>query len=137
MIDVGPLAAFPERAIRIVAVDGVEVGVVRWDGEVFALRNVCPHEGAPVCRGRLGPQIVAGGAPGQLAVDQTRPVLACCWHGWEFDVRTGRAVWGKPGYTVRTYPVEVVGDRICIDIDAAGDNRRRAAERRQKENQHA
>src|SRR3712207_1948678 len=104
MIDVGGLDDFAPRSVTIVSAGRVEVGVVRWDGdEVFALRNLCPHARGPVCEGRLGPRIVAaGGDPLALDVDETTPVIACAWHGWEFDVRTGEAVWAGARHGGRT-----------------------------------
>ena len=39
----------------MVPVDGQDVGVVSWRGEYFALRNICPHLGAPLCDGSLYP----------------------------------------------------------------------------------
>lgn len=34
-------------------------------------------------------------------------VLACPWHGWEFDIRTGQALFDPSGVAVRAYPVKV------------------------------
>jgi nitrite reductase/ring-hydroxylating ferredoxin subunit len=128
IVDVGSLEELPRRSIRILEAEGVEFGIVRWDDAVFALRNECPHEGGPVCRGRLSPRVTArDGQPGTLALDETTPVLACAWHGWEFDVRTGRAVWGKPSFRVRTYPVVVEDGRIRVDLSSAPEVRGRVA----------
>lgn len=129
MIDVGPLEKFAEHTITIVDIEGLEIGIVRWDGELYALKNACPHEGGPVCRGRLGPKIIAGDTPGQLAVDDNQPVLTCCWHGWEFNARTGLVVWGKPGYRIKTYPVEVRENQVHIKIDATASNSTRSTSR--------
>ena len=119
MIAVGRLEDFPERSVTVVRAGRVEVGIVRWDGDaVYALRNVCPHAGGPVCAGRLGPKVVAA-APGRpsLAVDQAAPVIACAWHGWEFDVRTGEAVASaSPHMRVRTYPVSVEAGEVRVGV---------------------
>ena len=118
-IDVGSLEDFKERTLRIVSVSETEVGIARWDGDqVYALRNVCPHQGGPVCRGRFGPQVVArDGLPGTLDINERRPVIRCSWHGWEFDVRSGAAVVAGSRYKVRTYPVRIEGDRILVDLE--------------------
>jgi nitrite reductase/ring-hydroxylating ferredoxin subunit len=124
MIEVGRLDDFPERSVTLVSVGRLEIGVVRWDGDgVYALRNVCPHERGPVCAGRLGPKVVAsGGDPLRLDVDDSCPVLACAWHGWEFDVRSGRALCAGSRYRVRTYPVRLEDGRVLVDV---GTGRRR------------
>ena len=46
-------------------------------GVAFALKDVCPHRGAPLSAGR----ILGEGAEARLA---------CPYHGWAFDVRDGR-----------------------------------------------
>ena len=94
---------------------------MRWDDDaVYALRNVCPHALGPVCAGRLGPKIVApGGDPMAFDVDESCPVIACAWHGWEFDVRTGQAVWPDARMRVRTYATRVEGGRVLVALDQA------------------
>ena len=118
MIEIGRLEDFPERSVRIVSVGRTEVGVVRWDGEaVYALLNICPHECGPLCLGRLGPKVVAPSSdPMAIDIDETCPVLACAWHGWEFDVRTGRALYEGSRYRVKTYPVTVEQGKILVDL---------------------
>ena len=67
-----------------------------------------------MCRGRLGPRIVSTDGPGTLALNDDDPVLACPWHGWEFDARTGLCVWGKPGYRIRMHRVTVEDGRVQV-----------------------
>jgi nitrite reductase (NADH) small subunit len=43
------------------------------------------------------------------------PVIACPWHGWEFDVRTGVSLWDDH-YRVRTYPAHVSNGRVLVDL---------------------
>src|SRR3954452_12054215 len=115
---VGEVAAFPPRSVTIVRAGGVELGIVRWDGDqIYALRNVCPHAGGPVCAGRLGPRIVAdAGDPRRLGVDEHCPTLTCAWHGWEFDARDGRAVAPGSAARVRTYPVRIDAGTVLVDL---------------------
>ena len=47
------------------------------------------------------------------------PVLACPWHGWEFDVRTGRGIRDRT-YRARTYRVEIADGRVLVDLGAEG-----------------
>jgi nitrite reductase/ring-hydroxylating ferredoxin subunit len=42
-------------------------------------------------------------------------VLACPWHQWEFDLKTGRALF-DPSVRARTYPVVVEDGNIYIDL---------------------
>jgi nitrite reductase (NADH) small subunit len=107
--------------MTVVRAGRVEVGIVRWDGDqLYALRNVCPHAGGPVCRGRLGPRIVASAAdPLALDVDDGCPTVTCAWHGWEFDARDGRALAPGSRMRVRTYPVRVEDGTVLVDFGRA------------------
>ena len=59
----------PPGERRIVEVEGRSIGVFNVGGTYYALRNACPHQGAPLCRGSVqgtartaGPASTAGGA---------------------------------------------------------------------------
>src|SRR5262249_25516134 len=71
------------------------------------LRNACPHQGGPLCRGKLSGLAVPG-PPGQYRYLRRGEILRCPWHGWEFDVRTGQSYVDPLRSRVRTYPVELV-----------------------------
>ena len=114
IVDAGPLEEFRERAVTIVRLDGRDVGIVRWDGEIYALANVCAHQRGPLCRGTLAARLDAP-TPGAMELDDGEPVLACPWHGWEFDVRTGRALWDRR-YRVRTYSAHVEEGRVLVEL---------------------
>lgn len=117
-VDVGGLEDFEDRRPRVVEIQGREIGVLRWRGEVFAMRNVCPHQHAPVCRGTALALITAD-ETGKMEVDPTRPVVACPWHGWEFDARSGRAIWSGSRYKLKTYPAQVRDGRVLIAVAGA------------------
>jgi nitrite reductase/ring-hydroxylating ferredoxin subunit len=113
--DLGRPEDYADGGIRIVDVGGLEVGVVRWGQDFYAVRNVCPHQAGPVCAGLVRPGIVSTGRPGELALDPEAPILACPWHGWEFDVRTGKSISAGP-QKVRTYSISIEGGRLLIDV---------------------
>ena len=134
MTVVGRVADFPEGTHRVVSVDGREIGVFNIGGEYFALANRCPHEGGPLCQGRIGPLIQSDG-PGHYRLDRDKEFLRCPWHGWEFDIRTGQswcdpakvktrryAVSVEPGarlvegpYKAETFPVSVEGQYVVVE----------------------
>src|SRR5689334_22519453 len=91
---------------KIVNVKGREIGVFHVNEAYFALVNRCPHEGAPLCRGRLV-GLMEADRPGQYRLTRQGEMLRCPWHGWEFDIRTGQS-WCEPdGVRARTYAVTV------------------------------
>ncbi len=84
---------------------GISLGVFNVGGQFFALKNVCPHLGAPLCQG----SVHATHRPGALF--EFHPALAgrilrCPWHGWEFDIVTGKALYDADS-RVASYPCAV------------------------------
>lgn len=79
----------------IVEASGTEVGIIRHEGEWFAYENRCLHQGGPVCEGIvIGKVEGVVGESGRSAGERfssTDLHLVCPWHGWEYDLRTGRA----------------------------------------------
>lgn len=112
-VDVGALADFAEGAIARVEVDRRAIGVLRWQGRVYAFADRCPHMGAPICRGRVVSRLDASG-PGLLTSSREQPVLACPWHGWEFVLDSGRALVDDK-QRLRTYGAEVENGRVVVD----------------------
>jgi nitrite reductase/ring-hydroxylating ferredoxin subunit len=91
---------------KIVEVEGRSIGIFNLGGTFFALRNRCPHQGGPLCKGPLGGLVVSPG-PGEYELTRHGEILRCPWHGWEFDIRTG-ASWVEPErLRVRRYEVTV------------------------------
>jgi nitrite reductase (NADH) small subunit len=113
--DVGALDDFEQRRPAVVEVDGREVGILRWEDNVFAVRNICPHMLAPVARG-TALALITSDEQGAPQVDASRPVIVCPWHGWEFDAGTGRAVCQGLHYKLRTYPAEVEDGRVRVMV---------------------
>jgi nitrite reductase (NADH) small subunit len=63
------------------------------DSALYALDNNCPHNGGPLGKGSLdGPEVT------------------CPWHGWRWDVTSGRNCWPGTDWRARRLPVRVVGD---------------------------
>ena len=90
----------------VVTVDGREIGIFNVDGEYFAVGNRCPHEGASLCKGRLT-SLVEASEPGSYRVSRRGEMVRCPWHGWEFDLRTGRS-WCDPSrIKVKSYELNV------------------------------
>lgn len=108
----------------IVDIAGRSVGVFNINEEYFAVRNSCPHKGAPLCRGLLD-AMVTGETPGHFELQRNGEIIRCPWHGWEFDVKTGQSVFNPHKVWVRSYPVSVEAEKMakakaeCLDADAS------------------
>jgi 3-phenylpropionate/trans-cinnamate dioxygenase ferredoxin subunit len=109
----------PPGGRKIVEVGGISIGVFNLGGEFFALRNRCPHQGGPLCEGKLW-GLLESPAPGQFKLSRPGEILSCGWHGWEFDVRTGQS-WTDPRrLRTRTYHVAVTPGSEIVE-DSSGD----------------
>lgn len=106
----------PLGARKVITVAGRSIGVFNVNGEYFALRNTCPHQGGALCEGRLTGFLMAR-VPGEYDYSRQGEILRCPWHGWEFDIKTGQS-WVDPEKTrVRTYPVSVEMVREATESD--------------------
>jgi 3-phenylpropionate/trans-cinnamate dioxygenase ferredoxin subunit len=103
---VGKVADVPDGERIIVDVNGRSIGIFNVGGEFFALLNRCPHAGAEMCRGDVVGE-VSSERPGEYHFDGSRRFVVCPWHGWEFDLRTGRSYFDPQRTRVRRYPIEV------------------------------
>ncbi|MGF1635116.1 MAG: Rieske (2Fe-2S) protein [Phycisphaerae bacterium] len=90
------------------------IGVFNIDGRFYALKNVCPHAGAELCRGSIHNTCRPGGV-GAYEEALAGRVLRCPWHGWEFDIVTGKGLYDAKS-RVATYPVEVVDGQVVVKI---------------------
>jgi 3-phenylpropionate/trans-cinnamate dioxygenase ferredoxin subunit len=111
------VGALPPGERRIVEVAGRSIGVFNVDGTYHALRNACPHQLAPLCLGPVSGTTLPGEV-GEFNYGLQGRVLRCPWHGWEFDLTTGRSVFNPHKVRVKCYDVEVEGKTVSIDSNA-------------------
>ncbi len=100
---VGKPSDVPEGGCLLVRAGNREIGVYRVNGRFYAMLNRCPHLGGPLCAGQGVTEIYAP-APGDVRGNSERAFVACPWHNWEFDLRTGQSYWNP---TLRARPVPV------------------------------
>jgi nitrite reductase (NADH) small subunit len=117
-VDVGPVDDLPNRKIVSVRAGDREIVLVRWDDEVYALRNICPHMSAPLTTGKVmgyyTGSITAAGEI-ELEIEQENPVIACPWHKYEFSLKDGHCLTNA-SLRVRSYPVTVEDGRVFVDL---------------------
>jgi nitrite reductase/ring-hydroxylating ferredoxin subunit len=83
---------------RVVEANGRSIAVFNVDGAYYAIDNVCPHRGGPLADG-----------------DLEGAVVACPWHAWRWDVRSGANV-NNPAVTLACFPVRVEAGAIFVDL---------------------
>ena len=113
------LSEFAEGERRTVEVDGVPVTVFNLGERYVAYVDRCLHQGGPACsRGTLHPLLTAeiedSGEVREYFVEGVR-VIACPWHGWEYDLETGEALWNR-ARRLRPAKVEVDGGEVRVSL---------------------
>jgi len=103
---VGTVTEIPPGQRKIVEVEGISIGVFNVRGAYYALRNRCPHQGGPLCLGSVKGTALPS-APGEYLWAREGEILRCPWHGWEFDLLTGRSLCNPHKVHVRAYEVSV------------------------------
>jgi len=91
---------------RIVTRGRRSIGVFRVGDRFYALNNHCPHLGGPLCQGRTQAW-VRSSAPGRYERDDDHALIACPWHGWEYDLATGQSFLGPGEPPARSYEVSI------------------------------
>lgn len=119
-VPVGPVDRFPDGQITILEVGDRSVGVYHKQDEWYALQNLCPHALGPICKGRVSGTILPTAPSGEFETGLDGYVLTCPWHRWEFDVRTGQALFGVDRRRVLTFPVTVEDGQVFVGMRRRG-----------------
>lgn len=111
---VGSVTDIPIGAKKIVEVEGRSIGIYNVHGEYYAVLNYCPHQGAELCKGPVCGTTLESQVY-EFIYGRDQEIIRCPWHGWEFDLKTGKSLFSDR-VRVRSYPVELVNDQICVAI---------------------
>ena len=90
----------PPGRIRVVELEEEDVALCNVDGEIYAVANVCTHDGGPL-------------GDGYLLGDE----IECPRHGARFNVRTGEVKSLPAIMPIPTLEVKIEGDEIWIDVE--------------------
>jgi 3-phenylpropionate/trans-cinnamate dioxygenase ferredoxin subunit len=89
----------PEGTTKRIAIAEQSVLLCNVDGEIFAIEDVCTHDGGPLDQGELmGERIM------------------CPRHGAFFDVKSGAALTLPAIVPVRTYKVRTENDDVYVEL---------------------
>lgn len=112
-------ASFEPGERHIIETDGGSIGVFNVDGEYYAVANRCAHQGGPVCTGKqqgaLEAEFTGPGERVREAFSDDVPAIACPWHGWEYDLRTGAHI-GDDDYAIPTFGTVVEDGVVFVEI---------------------
>ncbi len=96
-MDVIAESALAEGEHVVVDVDGYDVAIFKIEGELYAIEDVCSHDGAEI-------------ASGELVGDE----IICPRHGARFCVKTGQVQCAPAYEDIATFPLRIVEGRIQV-----------------------
>jgi nitrite reductase/ring-hydroxylating ferredoxin subunit len=98
MTPVAKVSDVPNYGKKLVSVSGQEILLVNIKGTIYACENECPHQGSP-----LSAAVVKDGS------------ISCPRHGYRFSLTDGICS-DHPELTLQTYPVQLSGEDILIEL---------------------
>jgi 3-phenylpropionate/trans-cinnamate dioxygenase ferredoxin subunit len=100
-ISVCPVSELAPGERKIVEHEGEPIAVFNCDGEFFAIEDRCSHDDGPLAEGEW---------------DCDAKTVECPRHGSNFDLTTGKPTNLPAFQPVRTFPVEITGDTITLEV---------------------
>ncbi|WP_436348053.1 Rieske (2Fe-2S) protein [Natronorubrum sp. FCH18a] len=101
-VTVCPASDLPPGERKIINVNETEIVVTNVDGEYYAVSNFCPHMGGPV-------------GHGPIESDDEETTIACPFHGWRFDLDSGKPAFPTDKKQLKTYQTTL--DLYDVDVD--------------------
>jgi nitrite reductase (NADH) small subunit len=95
-VKVATLSELPPGTAKAVEVGGNSVALYNVGGTVYATANTCPHRGGPLGEG-----------------DLNESVITCPWHGFQYDVTTGKCQT-NPALSLGCHAVRVEGQDVLV-----------------------
>jgi len=111
---IAPVREIEPGSRRLVHVKGRDIAVFNIGGTFYAVSNTCPHEGASLCKGVLV-GLAEADLPGEIRLTRKGEMLRCPWHGWEFDIKTGKSWCDPRRVRVKSYDVGVAGGGELVE----------------------
>ena len=97
-VKMATLEDLPLGAAKEVEHEGRIYALFNVDGVISAIDGICPHQGGPLADGALEGTCVT-----------------CPWHGWQFDVRTGKTPLGAK-IKLPVFEVKVEGNDVLVAV---------------------
>ena len=115
---IGTRDDFEDGSCKVVEVDGRTIAVWNHHGKLYALRDSCPHMGAPLHVSPVTGTMLPSGVK-EYCYGMDGLVIRCGWHGYEYSVETGEPLFGTSTQRIVSYPVSVEGTDVYLEIGAA------------------
>jgi nitrite reductase/ring-hydroxylating ferredoxin subunit len=97
-VKMATLDELPPGGAKEVEHEGRIYALFNVDGLISAIDGICPHQGGPLAEGAVEGSLVT-----------------CPWHGWQFDVRTGKTPLGSK-LKQAVYEVRIEGQDVLVAV---------------------
>jgi nitrite reductase/ring-hydroxylating ferredoxin subunit len=84
---------------KVAEAGGKSLAVFNVSGTYHVMDNTCCHRGGPLGEG-----------------DLEGATVTCPWHGWRYDVTSGKCLAPNPAASVASYRVSLAGDEVQVDL---------------------
>lgn len=112
---VGKTGDFPNNKSKKIKVGKKNLLIWKRDRLFFATSEECPHQGASLSTVELTGTMLPS-KPKELVYGLEGTIIQCPWHAWEFDVKTGKKIYGGDPRCLLTYEVTVEDDDVYVKI---------------------
>ncbi len=100
-IDVAPLNELQAGSRKVVHSEIGPIAVFNLAGELYAIEDICTHDGGELASGRCeGEQII------------------CPRHGARFNIKTGKVLAPPAFEDIDTFPTRIENEIVQVDIDS-------------------
>lgn len=100
-IDVAPVSELQAGDRKVVHTEIGPIAVFNLAGELFAIEDVCTHDGGELASGTCdGDEII------------------CPRHGARFCIRTGKVMAPPAFEDIETFPTRIENETVQVDIDS-------------------
>ena len=94
---VAHISQLPPDSKLLITIKGESIALFNVAGTIYAVEDVCTHDGGPLVEGDLDGY-----------------AIECPRHGARFDVRSGQALHMPAFEPIMTYTVKIEGEEILI-----------------------
>jgi len=98
-VKVATVEEIPVGGSKLVEIDYVRIALFNLDGEIYAIEDVCTHDGGPLVEGTV----------------VNKCEVQCPRHGARFDIRTGAALSFPAFEATNTYAVQIDGTDVLVE----------------------
>ena len=98
-VKVAKKSELPEGQPVAVEAQGTPIALFRVDDQVYALKDLCTHEEAPLSEGEV-----------------ENGEVVCPWHGATFKLDSGECTAPPADESVQRYNVRINGDDVEVEV---------------------